>query len=426
MRYTPIESRVYQHNRDRFMKHMAPGSVAVFFSNDRQPKSGDQFFRYKQQSDLFYLTGIEQAGTTLILVSGAGDTGKKTILFLNQGTEHSKIWDGARLSVEQARQRSGIDIILWDDRFASTLGGLLRENERVYLDVCEDLNHEAKRHSNNFRQATVLKSEYPLHQFERSQPIMRSLRMIKSEEEISQIRKAIEITNQGFVNVLGALEDGQMEYQLEATLTGTFISSGAQGHAFAPIVASGASACILHYVENDKICKQGDLVLMDFGADYGNYAADISRTIPVSGRFSERQAAVYDAVLHIMKETKQLMVPGMTMSELNKEVGKMMTHALVDLQLLDRKVLEDDHQAYRKYFMHGVSHHLGLDVHDLSDREVPFKEGMVLTCEPGIYIPEEAIGVRLENDILIATTNPVDLSAEVPLEREEIEQLILG
>ncbi|MCB0685441.1 MAG: aminopeptidase P N-terminal domain-containing protein [Saprospiraceae bacterium] len=427
MRYQAIDPTLFIQNRQRFARQMKPDSLAIFHSNDAMPRNGDQHFPYRQHSDFFYLTGVEQKDSTLILFPGAPKSEFKEILFIKKETEHARIWEGEKLTKNEASGISGIEKIVWSSQYSSVLHDLIKQAKRVYINGNESQGIDDEILTRDLRLGNQLMRRYPMHKYHRSQPILRNLRMIKSTTEVDLIKRAIDITKAGFDQVLNLIQPDMWEYQVEALLTGSFIHEGAQGHAYAPIVASGAAACVLHYITNDHQCKAGDLLLIDFGAEYANYAADLTRTIPVSGRFTERQASVYNAVLRVMKETKEMMVPGILLDELNTEVGKMMSHALVDLGLLDKNELNSKDakkQPYRRYFMHGVAHHLGLDVHDLSDRYSPFQAGMVLTCEPGIYIPEENLGIRLENNILITDEGPVDLAAHVPIEIEEIESLM--
>lgn len=427
MRHQAIDSSLFTQNRQRFARQMKPDSLAIFHSNDAMPRNGDQHFPYRQHSDFFYLTGIQQKDSILILFPDSPKKEFKEVLFLLKETEHSKIWEGERLSKDEANHLSAIQKIVWSSQYAAILHDLIKQAKRVYINGNESQGVNDEILTRDLRLGNELMKRYPMHKYHRSQPILRNLRMIKSPIEVDLVKKALDITKLGFQKVLSSVHPGMWEYQIEAILTGTFIHEGAQGHAYEPIVASGVSACVLHYTTNNRKCQSGDLVLLDFGAEYANYSADLSRTIPVNGRFSERQAAVYKAVLKVMKETKEMMVPGILLDELNQEVGKMMSHALVDLGLLDKSDLQpkdSKKQPYRQYFMHGIGHHLGLDVHDLSDRYSPFQAGMVLTCEPGIYIEEEDLGIRLENNILITDDGPVDLAADVPIEIEEIEALM--
>lgn len=424
MRHQTIDSSLFVLNRQRFARQLKPDSLAIFHSNDAMPRNGDQHFLYRQHSDFFYLTGVEQPESVLIIFPDAPKKESREILFIKKETEHSRIWEGEKLTKSEASAFSGIDKVVWLSQYQAVLHDLIKHAKRIYINGNESQGVDNEILTRDLRLGNDLMKRYPMHKYHRSQPILRNLRMIKSPVEVELIRKALQITRKGFDKILTSLQPGMMEYQLEAILTGTFIHEGASGHSYAPIVASGGSACVLHYITNNEKCRSGDLVLLDFGAEYANYAADITRTIPVGGRYSERQAQVYNAVLKVLQETKELMVPGILLDELNQEVGKMMSHALVDLGLLEKDDIDQNDskkQAYRRYFMHGIAHHLGLDVHDLSDRYAPFQAGMVLTCEPGIYIPEEQLGIRLENNILITDEGPVDLTSDIPIEIEEIE-----
>ncbi len=406
---------------------MKPESVAIFHSNDPMPRNGDQFFPYVQQSDMIYLSGVAQPKTILLLYPDAPRAEMKEILFVEKGNDHSTIWEGSKLSKKQVREISGIQKVFWLEQWQQVLTSVLVDVRRIYIHENEGSAYQTDVVSRNMRCARELRDKFPFHKYHRSQPILRKLRMNKSEEEIKLIRHACQITDQAFRSVLRNIKAGMREYEVESHIIQAFIARGSSGHAYEPIVASGASACVLHYIQNDGTCEDGDLVLLDFGAQYAHYASDLSRTIPVNGRFSPRQREVYSAVLDILYRTREMMVPGITMEELNREVGAMMNHALVELGLLNKKDISGESgtsTAYRKYFMHGVAHHLGLDVHDLSNRNTPLQAGMVLTCEPGIYIPEEKLGIRIENNILVTDEEPVDLMADIPIEIEEIESLM--
>ncbi|MCB0664443.1 MAG: aminopeptidase P N-terminal domain-containing protein [Saprospiraceae bacterium] len=424
MRHQAIDSSLFVQNRQRFARQMKPDSLAIFHSNDAMPRNGDQHYSYRQHSDFFYLTGVQQKDSVLIIFPDTPKKDFKEVLFIKKETEHARIWEGEKLTKTEATNLSGIEQVVWLSQYHTVLHDLIKNSKRIYINGNESQGAEDEILTRDLRLGNELMKRYPMHKYHRSQPILRNLRMIKSPVEIELIRKALQITHHGFDKVMASVKPGMWEYQLEALLTGSFIHDGAQGHAYEPIVASGSSACVLHYITNSEKCQAGDLVLLDFGAEYANYSADITRTIPVNGRFSERQATVYNAVLKVLRETKEMMVPGVLLEELNQEVGKMMSHALVDIGLLDKSEInpkDSKKQPYRRYFMHGVAHHLGLDVHDLSDRYSPFQAGMVLTCEPGIYIPEEKMGIRLENNILITDDGPVDLASDIPIEIEDIE-----
>ncbi|NND33300.1 MAG: M24 family metallopeptidase [Saprospiraceae bacterium] len=427
MPYQVIEPKFFINTRRNFCESISGKSIALFFGSDLMLRTADQMYPFRQNSNLFYLTGIDQSNSILLLYPNSPNPEQREILFIKKSDEKARIWEGENLSKEEAKKLSGIDQVCWTEQYESIIAQLMPEVKNVYLNLHEPVTNESASCCRERIFGSKLKSLYPLHRYRRSQPILRKMRMKKSPVELELIRKAISITASGFNHVLTAVHPNMWEYQIEAILSGTFIHEGARGHAFEPIVASGSSACILHYTQNSRQCRSGDLILLDFGAEYANYAADISRTIPVNGRFSSRQAQVYDAVLHILEKTRSMMVPGITLKELNREVGVMMNHALIDLGLLEAKDLPSESardQPFRKYFMHGVSHHLGLDVHDLSDRAASLEAGMVLTCEPGIYISQEKIGVRLENDILVHADGPVDLSEKIPIQREEIESLM--
>ena len=427
MRYQPINPELFKLNRKRFTRKMLPDSIAIFHSNDLMPRSGDTFFPFHQNSDLFYLSGLDQEECVLILFPDCIKEGFHEIAFIKRTNEFISRWEGHKYTKEEASLVSGIQKIYWLDDLDIILNELILLAKRIYINSNENDRFRSEIDSRDVRSAKKLMDRYPLHKYHRSQPILKKLAMIKSNYEIEIMREAIAITGKAFHRVLGFVKPGVMEYQIEAEITHEFINSRANGHAYSPIVASGENTCVLHYTQNSQRCQEGDLLLMDFGAEYGNYAADLSRTIPVSGQFNERQKAVYQAVLQVIKGARQMLVPGVMLEEYHKEVGKMMESELLRLKLLDKKDLKNQDPAsplYKQYFMHGTSHHLGLNVHDLANRYDPIQAGMVFTCEPGIYIPEEKIGIRIENDILVTDQGPVDLMADLPVEVEEIEELM--
>lgn len=427
MRYQPINPELFKLNRRRFTRKMLPDSIAIFHSNDLMPRNGDTFHPFRQNSDLFYLSGLDQEETVVVLFPDCVKEGFQEIAFIKRTDEFIAIWEGEKLTKEKATAISGIQKVYWLDQMDNILNELILLSKRIYVNPNENDRFNSAVEDRNLRFAKALQQRYPLHKYHRSQPILKKLAMIKSPLEVEIMQKAINITGDAFKRVLEFVQPGVMEYEIEAEITHQFIKSGANGHAYEPIVASGSNSCILHYVKNNQRCKEGDLLLMDFGAEYANYAADLSRTIPVSGQFTDRQRKVYDAVLSVMKGAKELLVPGTILEDYHKEVGKMMESALLDLKLLSPSDIEKqdpNYPAYKKYFMHGTSHHLGLDVHDLANRYDPIQAGMVFTCEPGIYIREEKIGIRLENDILVTDAGPVDLMANIPIEAEEIEELM--
>ena len=429
MRYEPITPALFQMNRKRFMRKMQPDSIAIFHSNDLMPRSGDTYYPFRQNSGLFYLSGLDQEESVLVLFPDCIKEGFQEVAFIKRTDETIAIWEGEKYTKEKAREISGIERIYWLDEMDAILHELILLSKRIYLNLNEHDRFQTPVSSRDLRFVRQLQDSYPLHKFHRAQPILKKLVMVKSPTEVALIQHAANITGQAFQRVMNFTRPGVMEYEIEAEIIHEFIRSGANGHAYDPIVASGANTCVLHYGANNQRCKEGDLLLLDFGAEYANYAADLSRTIPINGQFTERQKAIYNAVLHTMKEAKQMLVPGTTLEEYHKEVGKIMESELLGLGLLsqtDIKNQDEQHPAYKRYFMHGTSHHLGLDVHDLSNRYDPIQAGMVFTCEPGIYIREENIGIRLENDILVTDDGPIDLMENIPIEAEAIEEVMNG
>lgn len=425
MKYLPIDSLLFIENRERFKAMLKPGSIAFFNANDEMPRSADQSYPFHQHPDLFYLSGIDQEQTILVIFPDAPLPKYKEILFIRKTNEHIAVWEGHKYTKEEARAASGIQSIFWMEDFNSIVPMLMNHCKNVYVNLNENDRYSNEVPYKELRFANELKAKYPGHNFERSGQIMASLRSIKSDFEINIMQKAIDITEKAFRRVLRKVKPGIMEYEIEAEITYEFIRKRATGHAYTPIIASGKNACVLHYIDNNQPCKDGDVILLDFGAEYGNYAADLSRSIPVNGQFSERQRDVYNAVLRVMKQAKKMLVPGNTIEAYHVEVGKIMEEELIGLGLLNKdevKKQNPDMPLYKKYFMHGTSHFLGLDVHDIGNRYEPMKPGMVFTCEPGIYIPEEGLGIRIENDILVTVKEPVDLMSAIPVEVEDIEE----
>ncbi len=424
MRYDPISSELFALNRKRFIQKMVPDSIAIFHSNDLMPRNGDTFFPFRQNSDLFYLSGLDQEETVLVLFPDCIKEGFHELAFIKRADEKSRLWDGALYTKERARQVSGIEKIYWLDEMPIILNELILLAKRIYLNTNEHEHFHSAVSNRNVRLAREMMHKYPLHKYHRSQPILKKLAMIKSHYEIELIQQAIQITGKAFHRVLQFLKPGVYEYELEAEITHEFIRQRANGHAYSPIIASGPNNCVLHYSDNTGQCREGELVLMDFGAEYANYAADFTRTVPVNGQFSDRQLLIYNAVLRVLRKATQLLVPGTSMEEYHQKVGKYMEEELLELQLITQKDIAGQNPAfpaYKKYFMHSISHHLGRDVHDLSSRYAPLLAGMVLTVEPGIYLWEENFGVRLENIILVTDDGPVDLTAGIPIDAEEIE-----
>lgn len=427
MKYKNIDNQLFKYNRTAFEKKMQKGAIAIFNAADEFPRSGDQTFLFKQNPDLFYLTGIDQEQTILLLFPDCPNPLFREVLFLRQTNDYIKVWEGHKYTKAQAEQVSGISKIYWVDEFWSVLQQIIFYTNDIYINTNENDRYDHQVSYRDLRFLETLRSKFPLHHYHRAAPLMRELRPIKHEIEVALTQKACDITRDAFLRVLKFVRPGVNEYEIEAEIIHEFIRQGATGHGYNPIIASGENANILHYNDNNQICKDGDLILFDFGAEYANYNADLSRTIPVNGTFTPRQKAVYNAVLHVMKEATKMLTPGTVWNEYHDEVGKIMEDQLIQLGLLDKhEVSKQDPKAplYKKYFMHGTSHHLGIDVHDFAGRYTPFAIGNILTCEPGIYIPEEGIGVRIENDILITANGPVDLMAHIPREVEEIETLM--
>ncbi len=427
MRYVPIPSGLFVKNRKHLTDRLPSNSLVVLHSNDRYPRNGDQFFPFRQQSDFFYMSGIDQEKSILILAPDCNNEKLKEALFLIETNEQIAIWEGHKYTKEEAREISGIQNVYWLEEFESSLKEVLADVDTVFLNSNEYVKFFSEVPDRNLRFVRKFKEEYPLHKTERLAPILAKLRMIKSEEEIKLLKTACEITRKGFERILRFVKPGKYEFEIQAEIDHEFTVNRANGHGYAPIIASGSSACVLHYIENDKICNDGDLLLMDFGAEYACYSGDMSRTIPVNGKFSDRQKACYNAVLKVFKEAKKLYYAGNTINKLNEQVNKLMEKELIGLGLFtEEEVKSQDAEKplFKKYFMHGTAHFLGLDVHDVGSKDEPFKPGMVLTCEPGLYIREENIGIRIENDILVTENGPVDLMEKIPVEADEIERIM--
>ena len=425
MRYPAIESVLFSANRKRFMRKMQPDSLAIFYSNDLIPKEGSVYYPFRQNPGLFYLSGLDQPETVLVLFPDCIKDDFQELVFIKRADVFSQLWEGSSLDKEEARHRSGVHRVYWLDDMPAILHELIIMAKRIYVNTDEDLHLNTTFESKNKREAKVLMQRYPAHKYHRSQPLLKKLMMIKHPIEARMIQEAVNITNKAFHRVMNFVKPGVHEFEVEAEVTHEFITNRANGHAYLPIIASGKRSCILHYTKNNQICQDGDLLLLDIGAEFANYASDITRVIPVNGQFNPRQKAVYQAVLSVLKEAKQMLVPGVHLDDYHREVGKMIESALIDLRLLSRAEINQqnqDYPLYKKYCMHSISHHLGLGVHDLVNHYEPLMAGMVFTCEPGIYIPEEGIGVRIENDILVTDDSPIDLSKNIPVEVEEIEE----
>ncbi len=428
MRYEPFDVRLFEHNRQRLREQLLPNSLAIVNANDVQPTTTDGIMPYYPNSDLFYLSGIAQEETVLLLAPDAHDEALREVLFLREPNELLKIWEGHKLSKDEGRKISGIKNVKWLSQFERTWHQLMCEVDNVYLNLNEHYRASIDVATRDNRFVHECQVRYPLHQYHRLGRIMHELRGVKSEWEVKALRKAIEITDAGFRRVMKFVRPGVSETEVEAEFAHEFIRRGGK-FAFGPIIASGANACVLHYESNDQICKDGDLLLLDVAAAYGNYNADITRTIPVNGKFTPRQMQVYNAVLRVLRDSTTRATVGKLHRDWQREAQQQMNQELLQLGLIqkadiDKQTVEEP--ACKKYFMHGLGHSLGLGVHDYGVSTKPFEAGWVLTVEPGIYIPEEGFAVRLENDILLTDSGPVDLSTEIPIEAEEIESMMKG
>jgi Xaa-Pro aminopeptidase len=427
MKYFLISNEIFILNRKNFVSRLKANSLAVFHSNDEFPRNGDQNFLFKQNPDFFYLTGIDQEQSILLLYPDCPNPAYKEVLFLRQTNDHIAIWEGHKYTKDEAKKASGIDTIYWLNEFDAILHTIINYADNVYINTNENDRYAHTVPYRDIRLFENLKAKYPLHHYERSALILRDLRAVKSSVEIELTKKACEITRDAFIRVLKFIKPGIAEYEIEAEITHEFLRQRATGHAYSPIIASGKNAIVLHYTDNNQVCKDSDVILFDFAAEYANYNADMSRSVPVNGRFTKRQREVYNAVLRVMREATKLIVAGAIWNDYHDEVGKIMTGELIDLGLLNKHEVEKQDPKmplYKKYFMHGTSHHLGLDVHDFASRYKPFEVGNILTCEPGIYIPEEGLGIRIENDILITKDGNIDLMADIPVEAEHIEEIM--
>jgi Xaa-Pro aminopeptidase len=427
MKYLPLNPAIFSQNRSRFIARMEKNSIAIFNSNDELPTNADQLHKFKQNSDLFWLTGIEQEDTMLILFPDNPDPKYREVLVLVRPNELKEKWDGHRLRANEAREISCITTILWLDVLDGMLQPWIHSADTIYLNSNENDRKANLVPVRDYRYAAMMKERYPLHQYRRSAKIMKDLRAVKTALEVEVMQKAIDITENTFRRLLQYVRPGVMEYEIEAEILHSFLSQRATGQAYGSIIASGDSARILHYIENNRECKDGDLILMDFGAEYGNYCADLTRTIPVNGKFTRRQKTVYNACLHLHRYAASILKPGISIIDYTEKVGDEATVVFQKIGLLkksDIKNEDPENRAYRKYLYHGISHHLGIDVHDLGTRTEPVKAGMVFTIEPGIYIEEEKMGIRIENNFWITKNGNKDLMKNIPIEVEEIEALM--
>ncbi|SPD75978.1 Peptidase M24 [uncultured Desulfobacterium sp.] len=427
MRYAPIDKNLFISNRARLVQRLKPGSIAVINSNDIMPTNADASHSFVQNTDLFYLTGIDQEETILVICPDAVEKSHKEVLFIKEAGEDTAIWEGDKYTKTQATAASGIETVYWTREFEKVFKETVFESKAIYLNTNEHVRADVTVETRDTRFLRWCKTTFPLHKYRRLAPIMHELRTVKSELEISLIQRACLITKQAFLRLLDFVRPGVFEFEIEAEIFHEFLKNRSIGPAYPSVIASGLNSCVLHYTKNNRQCLDGELLLIDFGAEYAHYASDVTRTLPVNGRFTDRQRDVYNAVLRIQKAAIKLLRPENTFEDYSKEVGEIVQAELIGLGLLDSGAVKNQPKEmplYKKYFMHGISHHLGLDVHDYGARRGLFSSGMVVTCEPGIYIREEAIGIRLENDILITEQGPVDLTKEIPIEAEEIETLM--
>jgi Xaa-Pro aminopeptidase len=425
MKYNPLPSSVYAKNRKRFMAQLKPNSIAVFNSNDIYPISADSTLPFAQHRDLFYLTGIDQEETIVLLYPDAKDPSQREIVFVRETNDHIAVWEGHKLTQKEANEVSGGATVLWTSAFEQTFMDLTKHAEHIYINTNEHYRAKVETQTREDRFIAWSKKQFPHHKYERSNPILQRLRSVKATEEIAQIQHACDITEKGFRRILEFIKPGIWEHEIEAAFAHEFLRNRSKGFAYTPIIASGNNTNVLHYIENCRQCTAGDMLLLDVGAEYGNYSSDMTRTIPVSGRFSKRQRAVYEAVLKVKNEATKLLVPGTLWKAYHVEVGKIMSSALIDLKLLTKKEVTENAEAYKKYFMHGTSHHLGLDTHDYGLLDEPMQTNMVFTVEPGIYIPNEGFGIRLEDDVVIqASGAPLNLMENIPIDPDEIEALM--
>jgi Xaa-Pro aminopeptidase len=427
MKYLPIDNQLFINNRKKFSAKLATNTIAIFNANDVMPTNADGTMPFRQNNDLFWLSGVDQEESVLVIFPDHTDESQREILFLKETNEHIAIWEGAKLTKESALKTAGIKTVYWLNELEGKIAELIGKCNGIYLNknIHSRSASAVETRDDRFRKLIADKfSETTIHEVA---PIMHELRAIKSNFEIKLMQNACDITEKGLRRILPFIKPGVTEYEIEAELMHEFLKNRSNGFAYQPIIGSGVDSCVLHYIDNNKVCNDGDILLMDFGAEYANYASDLTRTIPVNGKFTNRQKAVYNSVLLVMKEATNMLRPGTIFKEYNAEIGRIMELELIKLGLLDKHDVQKQEAKsplFKQYFMHGTSHYLGLDVHDVGDFDWPMKEGMVFTCEPGIYILEEKLGIRLENDILITANGPDDLMKNIPIEAEEIEHLM--
>ena len=428
MKYDRIDKALYIANRQKFTAQMAAGSLAIFNSNDIYPVSADSTLPFAQHRDILYLSGVDQEESILVLFPNASNPAHREVLFLKETSELIAIWEGEKLTKQTAFETSGIQTVYWLQQFPTIFKQMMAEASGIYLNTNEHLRANTEVETREDRFIKQVKQDYPAHQVHKSAPIMHKIRSVKEAIELDLMQTACNITEAGVRRLLGFIKPGVWEYEIEAELAHEFIRKRSKGFAYTPIIASGKNACVLHYIENNQQCQDGDIILLDVGAEYANYSSDLTRCIPVNGHFTERQKAVYNAVLHVKNEATKLLVPGTIMAEYHKQVGHLMEEQLVNLGLItmdDIKNQDPAWPAYKKYFMHGTSHFLGLDTHDVGLWHEPIVANMVFTVEPGIYIPAEGLGIRLEDDVVVqASGAPFNLMGNIPIEADEIESLM--
>ena len=428
MKYHQIDGELFIANRAKFIQHMTSNTLAVFNSNDIYPISSDATMPFQQHRDIFYLSGVDQEESILVLFPTASNPAHREVLFLRETNETIAIWEGEKLTKAKALETSGIKTVYWLNQFPTIFKQLMAEAQGIYLNTNEHLRANTEVETREDRFIKQVKVDYPAHHVYKSAPILHKTRSIKEASELTLMQTACDITEKGFRRVLDFVKPGVWEYEIEAEFAHEFLRNRSQGFAYTPIIASGKNACVLHYIENNQQCHAGDVILLDVGAEYANYSSDLTRCIPVNGRFTSRQKAVYNAVLHVKNEATKLLVPGTIMAEYHKQVGTLMEEQLVNLRLIsleDIKSQDPAWPAYKKYFMHGTSHFLGLDTHDVGLWHEPIQANMVFTVEPGIYIPAEGLGIRLEDDVVVQASGQAhNLMRNIPIEADAIEDLM--
>lgn len=428
MKYQAINKQLFINNRLRFTKNLAPNSVAIFNSNDIYNTGADSTLPFTQHRDIFHLSGVDQEESILLIFPDCNNKSHREILFLKETNKHIAVWEGEKLTKEKAFEVSGIQTVYWLNQFETIFRQLVIESDSIYLNSNEHLRSNNQMQTREDRFVLKFLKDFPSHSTKRSAPLMHNIRAIKDPIEIQLMQQACNITEKGFRRLLKFIRNDKMEYEIEAELMHEFLINRSKGFAYTPIIASGKAACVLHYIENNKPCKDGDVILMDFGAEYANYSSDLTRCVPVNGKFTKRQKEVYKAVLHVKNEATRLLKPGVLLNDYHKQVGNLMEEQLLQLNLIsksDIKKQDPNWPAYKKYFMHGTSHYIGLDTHDVGSWVNPIKKNMVFTVEPGIYIPEENLGIRLEDDVVVQEKGePFNLMRNIPIEAEEIEDLM--